>query len=134
MQRGKAAHRQADEVRGLDRQGVEHGADVVAGAVLRIALHVVGHVGGRIAARVVGNAAVTPAEMPHLQFPRTMVAGEFMHEDDRDARADLFIEKLRAIVRCQMRHERSPTGGIIANAQARQDRGCRSARGRASPS
>ena len=37
MQRGEAAHRQADDVRLVDLQMIEHGRDVVRGAGLRIA-------------------------------------------------------------------------------------------------
>ena len=42
MQRGKAAHRQADDMRLVDLERVEHGADVVARPLLRIALAVFG--------------------------------------------------------------------------------------------
>ncbi len=36
MQGGEAAHRQADDMGLVDLEGIEHGADVVAGARLRI--------------------------------------------------------------------------------------------------
>jgi hypothetical protein len=58
-------------------EGVEHGADVVAGAGLRIALGLGRHVGGRIAPRIVGDGAIAPAEMAKLRLPGADVAGEF---------------------------------------------------------
>ena len=104
MQRGEAAHRQADDVRLVDLERVEHRADVVACALLRIALAVLGHVGWRIAARVIGDAAIALAEIPHLQFVRAPVAGEFVDEDDRDAAADFLVKQLNPVVGCQVRH------------------------------
>src|SRR6185312_3237438 len=88
----------------VDLERVEHRADVVACALLRIALAVLGHVGWRIAARVIGDAAVALAEIPHLQFVRAPVAGEFVDEDDRDAAADFLVKQLNPVVGCQMRH------------------------------
>ena len=105
----EAAHGQADDVRLVDLQGIEHGADVVAGARLRIALDLGGHVGGRIAARIVGDGAVAPAEMAKLRLPGADVAGEFVHEYDRNPGADLLVEQLHAVVGGEMGH-----GGILA--------------------
>ena len=59
--------------------------DVVAAALLRIALDVRWHVRRRIAARVVGDAAVAAREMAHLRLPAAVVAGELVHEHDRRA-------------------------------------------------
>ena len=105
----EAAHGQADDVRLVDLQGIEHGADVVAGTRLGIALDLGGHVGGRIAARIVGDGAVTPAEMAKLRLPGSDVAGEFVHEYDRNPSADLLVEQLHAVVGDEMGH-----GGILA--------------------
>ena len=88
----------------VDLKRVEHGADVVARAFLRIALAVFGHVGGRIAARVIGDAAVALAEIAHLCLIGAQVGGEFVHQDDRNSAADLFVIKLDPVVGCQMRH------------------------------
>ena len=85
MQRGEAAHRQADDVRLVDLQRVEHGANIIARAVLRVALDIVGHVRGRIAAGIESYAAVSAAEISDLSFIGAVVAGEFVHEDDRKA-------------------------------------------------
>ena len=93
-----------DALRQRIGQRIEHPPDVVAGARLRVFLASVGHVGRRIAARVEGDAAIAPAEMTHLRFPGPGVAGEFMHEHDRNARPDLLVIKLHAIVGGKMRH------------------------------
>src|SRR5262249_32347478 len=87
------------------RQCVEHAADVIAGAILRIARYVVGHLGGRVAARVVGDRAIAPAEMAQLPFPGADVAGELVHEHDRDAGADLLVVELHAVVGGELGHE-----------------------------
>src|SRR5262249_11383259 len=104
MQRRKAAHRQADDMRLVDAEAVEHRKDVVAGAVLRIALRLRRHVGGRVTAGVVGNAAVAPAEMAQLRLPRAVVAGELMYEHDRRTRTDLLVKEFHAIVGGKVRH------------------------------
>jgi hypothetical protein len=104
MHGGEAAHRQADDVRLVDLQRIHHGADVVARAVLRVLVDRVGHLGRRIAARIVGDAAIEPAEMAHLRFPRADIAGKLVHEHDRDAGADLLVIELHSVVGGQMRH------------------------------
>ena len=111
MDGGEAAHRQADDVGLVDLERVEHGADVVAGARLRVLRDVVRHVGGRIAARVVGDAAVAPAEMAKLRLPGAHVACKFVHEQDRRAGSDLVVIKLHAVVGGEMGHGQSPVGG-----------------------
>ena len=98
MQRRESAHGQADDMGLVDLQAVEHGADVVAGARLGIAIDALRHVGRRKAAGIVGDAAIAPPEVPELGFPRSAVACEFMHEHDRDAGADLLVEELHAVV------------------------------------
>ena len=62
--------------------GVTRG-DVVRGAVLGITGWILRHVGRRIAARAEGDGAVALAKMAQLRFPAAVIAGEFMHEDER---------------------------------------------------
>jgi hypothetical protein len=69
MQCREPAHRQADDVGLVDRQSIEHGPDIVARAILRIALDVVRHVGRGIAPRIVRDGAVAPPEIAQLRFP-----------------------------------------------------------------
>jgi len=59
----------------------------VGGAGLR-------HVRRRVPARVVGDAPVVAAEPPYLSFPGTVVGGELVQDDDRVARARLFVVEL----------------------------------------
>jgi hypothetical protein len=98
VQRGKRAHGKADYVRALDAERVEHAADVVPGAGLRVALEVLGHVGRRVAARVVRNAAVAARKVAHLRLPAAVVAAELVHEHDRRAAARLLEIELDAVV------------------------------------
>ncbi len=85
-------------------QRIEHAADVVARARLRVALDILGHVGGRIAARVVGDAAVAAREVAQLRLPAAVVAGELVHEHDRRAAAGLLVVELDAVVGGKLRH------------------------------
>src|SRR5262245_5823228 len=85
-------------MRALDAERVEHAANVVAGALLRVALDVLGNVRWRIAARIVGDAAVAAREMPELRLPAPVVPREFVDEDHRRAAARLFVIKLDAVV------------------------------------
>ena len=101
MQSRKAAHRQSDDMRLVDFERVEHRTDVVTRPLLRVTLSVIGHVGWRIAPRVVRDAAVALAEIAHLRLIGAQVAGEFVHQDDRNSAADLFIIELDSIVGCQ---------------------------------
>src|SRR5438270_208947 len=91
MQRGEGAHREADDMRPLDLQTIEHAADVVARTLLGIAVPVFRHFGGRIAPRVVPDAAIQACEVAHLRLPAAQVAAEFMHEDERGAGARLLV-------------------------------------------
>src|ERR1051325_11481558 len=50
MQDGNPAHRNADDMRLRKPQPVEHVADIVAGALLRITLPILWYVGGRVTA------------------------------------------------------------------------------------
>ena len=114
MQGRKPAHRDADDVRLADRQRVEHGADVVAGAVLRIARGVFGHIGRRVAARIVGDAAVAPPEIPHLRLVAAVIVGEFVDEHDRRAGAGLLVIEADAVIGGQVWHRRSLCRGQFA--------------------
>ena len=58
------------------------------------------------AAKVIG--AVALAEMPHLRFPGTMVAGELMHEDDRYTRAGFLVMQADAVIGRSKGHGGSP--------------------------
>ncbi len=104
MQGRKPAHRDADDMRLVDLERVEHGADVVPGAVLRIARRVLRHVRGRIAARVVGDAAIAPPEIAHLAFVAAIVVGEFVDEDDRRPRPGLLVIEAHAVIGRQVWH------------------------------
>ena len=108
MQRRKPAHRDADDMRLVDPERVEHGADVVAGAVLRVARRLFGHVRGRVAAGVVGDAAVAPPEIAHLPFIAAVIVGEFMDKDDRRPRPGLLVIKPHTIIGRKLWHRSLP--------------------------
>ncbi len=108
MQGGEPAHRDADDMRLVDLERVEHGADVVPGAVLRIARRVFRHVRGRVAAGVVGDAAIAPPEIAQLAFVAAIVVGEFVNEDDRRPRPGLLVIEAHAVIGGQVWHRLSP--------------------------
>ncbi len=85
MQRGKTANRQADDMRLGDRERIQHGADVVAGAILRIALGILRHIGWRVAAGVVGDTAIAPCKIADLRLEAAEVIGKLVDEDNRGA-------------------------------------------------
>ena len=107
MQRREPAHRNADDMGLIDRERVEHGADIVARPVLRIAVGVIRHIGGRIAAGIVRDAAVTPAEIPHLPLVAAIVVGEFVDEHDRGAGAGLLVIEADPVIGRQVWHRDS---------------------------
>src|SRR5581483_6986675 len=115
VQRRKSAHRDADDMRLVDPEPVEHGADIVAGARLGVLRDVLGNVGGRVAARVVGDASVASAEVADLRLVTAMVAGKLVDEDDRHPLAGLLVVELHAVVGGDVRHWRSP--GSLADAK-----------------
>src|SRR6266511_3009249 len=78
----EAADGKSDDMSFVDFQRVEHGTNVVARTILRITLSIRRHVRGRITPRVVGDAPIAAGKIANLRFPRAIVAGEFMHEDD----------------------------------------------------
>src|SRR5262249_6516855 len=104
MQRREAAHREADDMRLVDLERIEHCADVVACALLRIFFLVFWDIWRRIAARVEGDAAVMLPEMADLLLPGAAIAGKFMDEDDRNAFAGFLVIELHSIVGRQMWH------------------------------
>jgi len=65
---------------------VEHRQNVVARALLRIALAVLRDVGRRIAARVIRHATIIPGEMPDLRLPGAVIARELVDENHRKCR------------------------------------------------
>src|SRR5262249_19621352 len=123
MQRGKAAHRKSHNVRLIDFQSVKYGADVVACTRLRIPLTFLRHIRGRIAARIEGHAAIIFREVPNLLFVGTVVAGELMDKDYRNAFAGFLVVKLDPVVGRQVWHE-----SLIQKCVGAGGKTCRSAR------
>ena len=107
MERGKAAHRDADDMRLGNAEPVEHGADVVAGAILRIALRVLRHIRGRITAGVVGDAAVTAREIADLRLEAATVVGKLVDKDNRGARPGFLVIEPDAVIGGDVWHCRS---------------------------
>src|SRR5256885_5503342 len=83
--------------------------------------------GGQITARVGGDAAVAAREKAQLRLVAAIVAGEFMHEDDRVAGAGLLVIEADAVIGGDMGHRnslRSDRGFILgAPAPSRQAAG-----------
>src|ERR1700676_861801 len=108
MQRGKTAHRQADNMRSVDLESIDYGLYVVASASLRVFLGIIRYVGGRIAPCIERNAAIPLAKVTHLRFPRSAVACKFVDKDDRNARSDLFVKELYVVVGSEIGHAATP--------------------------
>src|ERR1700722_11619160 len=108
MQNREAAHRDADNMRLVDFECVEHAANVVARPLLRVALDIRGNIRRRVAARIVEDAAVALREIPHLRLEAAEVASEFMHEHNRRAGAGFLVIKSDAVVGGRLRHRLSP--------------------------
>src|SRR5215475_4576785 len=117
MKRGKSAHRKPDNVRFVDLESIQHGPDVVSGALLRIALAILGDIGRRISARVERHAAIIFREMANLLLVGAIVAGKFMDKNDRDAFDGFFIVELDPVIGRQMWH-----AFLIQKAWARAER------------
>src|SRR6516165_9030200 len=98
MQCCKTAHRYADDVRLGDRETVEHGADVVAGALLRIAGGIFWYIRGRVAAGIVCNAAIAPREVADLRLKATVIVGKLVDKHNRSARPGLFVVETDAVI------------------------------------
>ena len=100
LQRRVGAHAQADDVRLLDAQRVEHRADVVGGMLVAVELIAFRHVGRRVAARVEPDAAVFARKPAHLLLPLAQVCAELVHEDDRVTGAGFLVPQARAAGIC----------------------------------
>ena len=105
-------------MRPIDRQVVEHRRNVVRRPSLGIFRHIVRHLGRRITPRGIRNRSVPLAEMPHLRFPRAMVAGELMHEYDRNAGAGFLVVQANAVVGAGKWH-RSVSPDLLADCMTR---------------
>src|SRR5690348_13983426 len=88
----------------VDLAVVEHRADIIAGALLRIERAVARNVGGWIAAGVKRNAAIAPAEITHLHLIGANIAGKFVDKDNGNAAAHLLVIELDVVVRDEVRH------------------------------
>jgi len=108
VQRGEAAHRQADHVRLADLEAVEHSDRVGDRPLLGVRLRVGGHVRRGVAAGRVGDAAIGRREEPHLRLPAPVVAGELVDEQERLALAGLLGVQLHAVVGHDRWHRVSP--------------------------
>ncbi len=107
MQDGKAAHRDADDMRLRDVEPVEHRPDIVARPFLRILPPILGNIGGRIAARVERDAAIAPREIAQLGLIAAIIPGKLMDEDDRVAGPDLFVIEADAVIGGEVGHRSS---------------------------
>ena len=85
LQGGKAAHRNPDNMGLLDLEALHDVANVVAGALLRVAVKILRHIRRRITARIERDAAIAAPEKPHFCLVAAIVVGKFMNEDDRVA-------------------------------------------------
>ena len=105
VQRGEAAHRQADHVGLVDLEVIENGLDVLGGLGLRVALRVTRDIRGRVAAGVEGDRAVPPGEELHLRRPAMEIVGELVNEEDRRALPDLLVVQLDAVGSRRVGHQ-----------------------------
>src|SRR5579863_3317182 len=104
VERGETAHRQAHDVRPVDRKVIEHGFNVVGGKGLRIGAGAFRHVRWRITPGVEHDAAIAPAEVAQLRFPTSEIACEFVHEDQRRARSGFFAVQPDPVLCDRVRH------------------------------
>src|SRR5581483_2560381 len=105
MQRRVGAHGMADDVRLRELECIHERDDVVARDVLPVPLGIARHIGRRIAALAVGDAAMRAREMPQLRLPAAIVAGIFVHENDRRALPGLFVIEADAVGSRDVRHQ-----------------------------
>ena len=104
MERRETSHRKAADMRLPDGKMIEHRQNVVGGAVLAIGRRILRDVRWRIAARGIGDGPVTLAKVAKLVFPAAMIAGEFMHEDDRRAAAGFLKVQPYAVISGRKSH------------------------------
>src|SRR6516162_3620037 len=110
VERGKAPHRQADDMRLVDSEVIQHGFNVVSGKGLRIRSGTLWYVRWRITSCVERNRAISPAKMSQLRFPASEIASEFVHEDNRHASSDFLVEEPDPVACDRVRHMFLQTG------------------------
>jgi hypothetical protein len=110
----------ADHVRLVDTERIHHRDHVIAGECLRVTRGIGGHVRWRITALAIGYAAVLAAKVAHLRLPAAVVAGIFMHEDDRRSGADRFDVKVDPVRRGDFAHCGNFDDAITRNAVAQR--------------
>src|SRR5207248_11021210 len=98
MEGAEPTHGEPDDVRLRDGEVVEHGDGIRHGPRLRVGGRVMWDVRRRIAPRIIGDAAVAPAEGPHLWLPAPAVAAELVGQEEWEAPPRLFIIKLYTVI------------------------------------
>src|SRR5204862_2414685 len=78
---------------------------------LRIALPIFRHVRGRVTAGIEGDAAIAAREEAQLRLIAAIIAGKFVHENDRVAGPRLLVIEAHAIVGGHMGHRKSSRTG-----------------------
>ncbi len=104
MQRGKTTHREADDMRLGDPECLQHGADIVAGAVLRIALGILRHVGWRVAPGVIGDTAIASRKIADLRLEAAAVISKLVDENDRGACPGLLVIEADTVIGSEVWH------------------------------
>ncbi len=117
MKRGIGAHRVTDHMGLFDAERVHDRDHIASRNILPVARRIVRHVRRRIAALAVGDAAMRARKTAHLRLPGTIVAGEFVDEDNRRAAAGFFVIEAHAVGSIDLGH-RPPRcrGGAAAPA------------------
>src|SRR5438105_636532 len=87
-------------MRGLYLQVLHEGAQIFDQDVLRVHLWIARNVRRRKAALTVRDAAVQSVECADLRFPRPVIAGELVAEDDRHATAGVLVIELDTVDFC----------------------------------
>ena len=72
--------------------------DVVALALLHVALGADRYVARHVPACAVGDTAVRARKVAQLRLPTAVIAGELVHEHDWRAAAGLFVVELNTVV------------------------------------
>src|SRR5580692_6062825 len=97
MRRGEGSLRQADHMRRVDLEMVEHVEGIGDGEFLAVHLGPFGYVRAGIAAEGIGDATVLAAEEAHLRLPAPPIAAVFVDEQDGCAAARLLVIELHAV-------------------------------------